>query len=127
MATGHGEGGLNGRGKAKSVAGSQRLAPPQWRCAPHPLSRGGEFSCNLPVSRQETSLAARCSSLGLVVVRVTRRAPGKKRRMRLRRTATILRKPSATKLVQPTQKAARLISNVSRRMNCRPIVWEFDP
>ena len=52
MATGHGGGGSNGPGKAKSVAGSQQLAPPQWRCAPHPLlSRGGEFSCNLSVSR----------------------------------------------------------------------------
>ena len=38
-------------GKAKSVSGSQRFAPPQWRSAPHPLlSRGGESSCNLPVS-----------------------------------------------------------------------------
>jgi hypothetical protein len=32
-ATGHGGGGSNGRKKAKSVAGSQRLALPQWRCA----------------------------------------------------------------------------------------------
>ena len=28
MATGHGGGGSNGRGKVQSVAGSQRLAPP---------------------------------------------------------------------------------------------------
>ena len=52
MATGHGRGGSNGRGKAKSAAEAQRLAPPQWRCAPHPLlTGGGEFSCNLPVLR----------------------------------------------------------------------------
>ena len=30
--------------KPNRVEGSQRVAPPQWRCAPHPLlSRGGEF------------------------------------------------------------------------------------
>jgi hypothetical protein len=32
-ATGHGGGGWSGRRKDKSVAGSQRLALPQWRCA----------------------------------------------------------------------------------------------
>ena len=31
-ATGHGRGGSNSRREAKSVAGSQRLAPRQWRC-----------------------------------------------------------------------------------------------
>jgi hypothetical protein len=40
--------------KAKSVAGSQRVAPPLCRCAPHPLlNRGGEFCCNLSVSQQK--------------------------------------------------------------------------
>jgi|SoiMethySBSTD1v2_1073268.scaffolds.fasta_scaffold143627_4 hypothetical protein len=38
MATGHGRGGSNGRGKAKSVTEAQRLAPPQWRCAHIPSS-----------------------------------------------------------------------------------------
>jgi len=59
MATGHGGGGSKDRGKAKSVVGSQRLAPPQWRCAPHPLlSRGWEFFCNLLVSRQKLIMSS---------------------------------------------------------------------
>jgi hypothetical protein len=52
-ATGHGGGGSNHWGRATPPAGFQQVTPPPWRCAPHPLSRGGEFSCNPPVSRQK--------------------------------------------------------------------------
>ena len=53
MATGHGGVGSNGRGKTKSVAGSQ---PPQWRCATavaarHPSEEGilkGTFESSPP-------------------------------------------------------------------------------
>ena len=52
MATGHGGGGSDGRGKAKSVAGSQRLAPPQWRCATAVAAR------HIPSSAEEGSFPA---------------------------------------------------------------------
>ena len=52
MAAGHGGGGSNGHAKAKSVAGSQRLAPPPWRCATAVAPR------HIPSSAEEGSLLA---------------------------------------------------------------------